>query len=152
MNKRIIGVLGVVIGAVFVAGCGWSQTPVFDPKRIERMQVDSARQEPPHEMPAMPRALEPSSNEKHEPATLPYLQATTRPYGREVPMTLQEVIHRTVMNSLEVRVAGFQPAIDEARILEAESRFDPLVFAEGQLQRQYPQGIGGGSLDPLKVL
>jgi outer membrane protein TolC len=66
-------------------------------------------------------------------------------------MTLQEAIHRMVINSYEVRVAGYQAAIDESRILEAESRFDPLVFLDGQLQRSYPQGIGGGSLDPLKI-
>ena len=66
-------------------------------------------------------------------------------------MTLQEAIHRAVINSYEVRVAGYQAAIDEARILEAESRFDPLVFMEGQLQRSYPQGIGGGALNPLKI-
>src|SRR3954453_14681488 len=104
MKKRITVVLGGVIGAILVEGCGWSPTPTFDPKRIERMQVESARQEPPHEMPAMPKTLEPSKNEKGEPAALPYLQATTRPYGREVPMTLQEVIHRMVMFSLDVRV------------------------------------------------
>src|SRR6266566_1224671 len=150
MKKRIIGVVGLVVSAVVVGGCGWSQSPTFDPKQIERMQVENARQEPPHEMPAMPKALEPSSDDKG-PTTLPYLQGPRR-YGRDVPLTLQEAIHRTVMNSLEVRVAGFQPAIDEARILEAESRFDPLVFAEGKIDQQYPQGIGGGSLNPLKIM
>jgi outer membrane protein len=152
MKNRIIGLVGVVVGAILVGGCGWSQTPRFDPKRIERMQIENARQERAQELPPMPKALEPSWNDKREPTTLPYLEATTRPYGREVPLTLQEVIHRTVMNSLEVRVAGYQPAIDEARILEAESRFDPLVFAEGKIDRQFPQGIGGGSLNPLKIL
>src|SRR5438045_2279801 len=135
MKNGIIGVVGLAVSAVLVGGCGWSQTPSFDPKRIEQMQIENARQEPPHELPAMPKALEPSANEKREPATLPYLQPRKQ-YGREVPMTLQEAIHRTVMNSLDVRVAGFQPAIDEARILEAESRFDPLVFADAKTDRQ----------------
>src|SRR4051812_24261445 len=101
MKKRIIGVMGLVVSAILVGGCGWSQTPAFNPKQIERMQVENARQEPPHEMPVMPKSLEPSSVNK-EPAPLPYLQATTRPYGKEVPMRLQEAIHRAVMNSLEV--------------------------------------------------
>src|SRR5204863_4188106 len=71
--------------------------------------------------------------------------------GQELPMRLQEAIHRAVINSYEVRVAGYQAAIDEARILEAEARFDPLIFAEGQLQRSFPQGIGGGALNPLGI-
>jgi outer membrane protein len=79
------------------------------------------------------------------------LHPASRPYGELLPMRLQEAIHRAVLNSYEVRVAGYQAAIDEARILEAESRFDPTVFLEGQLQRSFPQGIGGGQLSPLSV-
>src|SRR5438874_9320733 len=152
MKPEHIWVIVLLAGAALVSGCGFSQPPPFDPKRIEQIQIENARQEKPQELPEMPRGLEPAMNEKREPTTRPYLKATSKPYGEQLPMALQEAIHRAVVNSFEVRVAGFQPAIDEARILEAESRFDPLVFAEGQIQRQFPQGIGGGSLDPLKVL
>ncbi|HEV8291119.1 MAG TPA: TolC family protein, partial [Tepidisphaeraceae bacterium] len=151
MKPKNIWVMVLLAGAALVSGCGFSQPPPFDPKRIERIQIENAREEMPQELPAMPAGPEKAMTEKREPATRPYLRPATRPYGRELPMTLQEAIHRAVINSYEVRVAGYQAAIDEARILEAESRFDPLVFAEGQLQRSFPQGIGGGSLDPLKI-
>src|ERR1041385_9225505 len=140
MNPKHIWVMVLLAVAALVSGCGFSQPPPFDPKRIEQIQIENARQEAPQELPAMPNALEPAMNERREPTTRPYLHPTSRPYGEEVPMRLQEAIHRAVINSYEVRVAGYQAAIDEARILEAQSRFDPLVFVEGQLQRSFPQG------------
>src|SRR5687768_3436566 len=147
--KNIVGT-SLLAGAALVTGCGYSKPPPFDPVRLQQMQVEPARSEPMQELPPLPSALEPATDGQGQPSTRPYLRPATR-YGREVPMTLQEAIHRMVINSLEVRVAGYQAGIDEARILEAEARFDPLVFLEGQAQRSYPQGIGAGSLDPLAV-
>src|SRR5205823_4558968 len=134
MKPEHIWVIVLLAVAALVSGCGFSQPPPFDPKRIEQIQIENARQENRQDLPEMPRGLEPAMNERREPTTRPYLRATSRPYGEQLPMALQEAIHRAVVNSFEVRVAGYQAAIDEARILEAESRFDPLVFAEGQLQ------------------
>ncbi|HEV8607877.1 MAG TPA: TolC family protein [Tepidisphaeraceae bacterium] len=150
MKPKNIWMMVLLAGAGLVSGCGFSQPPPFDPRRIEQIQIENAREERPQELPVMPNALEPAMNEKREPTSRPYLQAP-KTYGKELSMTLQEAIHRAVVNSLEVRVAGYQAGIDEARILEAESRFDPTLFAEGQIQRSYPQGIGGGALDPLKI-
>src|SRR5688572_24970721 len=150
MTLKITSGVLTLAGAAVLSGCGFSKPPPFDPARIQQMQVEPARGVPTEPLPPLPAGLEPTRNERGEPATLPYLRPTTR-YGRELPMTLQEVIFRTVVNSLDVRVAGHQAAIDEARILEAEARFDPLVFLEGQAQRSFPQGIGGGALDPLEV-
>src|SRR5262249_10326440 len=90
---------------------------------------------------------------KPAPNPLPYLQSTTRPYGiREVPLSLREIIYRTASHNLESHVSGYQSAIAEVRILEAESRFDPLIFSQGQAQKQFPQNIGGGNLSPHELL
>ena len=35
----------MVVSAVAVGGCGWSQSPSFDPRQIEQMQIENARQE-----------------------------------------------------------------------------------------------------------
>src|SRR2546427_1994890 len=93
MKRNIIWVIVLLAGAALVSGCGFSQPPPFDPKRIEQIQIDNAREENAQELPAMPRALEPAMNEKREPTSRPYLRPATRPYGRELPMTLQEAIH-----------------------------------------------------------
>ncbi len=52
------------------------------------------------------------------------------PEGPPVQMTLQEIIHRTVANNLDIRVASYDTAIDQTRILEAEANFDPSVFSD----------------------
>jgi outer membrane protein TolC len=43
-------------------------------------------------------------------------------------MSLREVIQRCVANNADVKVAGYQPAIDQTRVTEAEARFDPTFF------------------------
>src|ERR1043165_6164663 len=107
MKPKNIWVIGLLAGAALVSGCGFSQQPPFDPKRIEQIQIENARQENAQPLPEMPRGPEPSMNEKREPTTRPYLFPPTRPYGEQLPMTLQEAIHRAVINSYEVRVAGY---------------------------------------------
>jgi outer membrane protein TolC len=47
-------------------------------------------------------------------------------------MPLREIMQRAVANSLDVRVAGYDPAIDETRVTEAEARFDPTFFTNFQ--------------------
>src|SRR3954468_11777447 len=66
------------------------------------------------------------------PSTRPSVRGTTTEgIGDEpvVRLTLQEVIQRTVANNKDVAVAGYEPAIDETRVVEAEARFDPTFFA-----------------------
>ena len=66
----------------------------------------------------------------------PYGPSTTRPLpvrplGDEptLRLPLQEIVQRSVANSQEVRVSGYDPAIAETRIIEAQARFDPTLFA-----------------------
>jgi len=47
-----------------------------------------------------------------------------------VKLPLREVIQRAVINNLDIRVAGYDPAIENTRVVEAEARFDPTAFAE----------------------
>src|SRR3954470_7542292 len=94
MKPDHIWVIVLLAGAALLSGCGFSQPPPFDPKRIEQIQIRNAREENVDPLPPMPTALEPAMNEKREPTSRPYLRATTRPYMRQLPMTLQEAIHR----------------------------------------------------------
>src|SRR5688500_12101127 len=49
-----------------------------------------------------------------------------------IRMPLREVIQRAVMHNLDVQVAGYDPAIEETRVTEAEARFDPTFFTNFQ--------------------
>jgi outer membrane protein len=57
------------------------------------------------------------------------------PEGPPVRMTLQEIIHRAILNNLEIRVASYDTAIDQTRVLEAEANFDPTLFSDINEQR-----------------
>src|SRR3954454_15402747 len=83
MKPDHIWVIVLLAGAALVSGCGFSQPPPFDPKRIEQIQIENAREEKAQELPRMPTGPEPAVNEKGEPTTRPYLQAGTQPYNRE---------------------------------------------------------------------
>lgn len=48
--------------------------------------------------------------------------------GREQSLTLSDVIRRMLVNNYAIRVAAYQPAIDAARIVEAEAAFDSVFF------------------------
>ena len=41
---------------------------------------------------------------------------------------------------LDVKVAGYQPAIDETRVTEAEARFDPTFFTNVQYSKDNTLG------------
>ena len=69
---------------------------------------------------------------------MPTAPPTTGPALSEDPvvrMSLQEVMQRAVANNLDVRVAGFGPAIESTRVVEAEARYDPTFFVNSQYQR-----------------
>ena len=63
----------------------------------------------------------PSRRSRPRPAGHRHGEATIR-------MPLREIVQRAVANNLDVKVAGYDPAIDETRVTEAEARFDPTFF------------------------
>ena len=140
-----------------LTGCWTAKPPPFDPKRIQQIQQQGVGTTEPRPLPPLPRSLEPSmrldadGRPTSDPAPRPHILSTTQPYGTEVRLSLQEIIHRTAAGNLEARVAGYQSSIDEARILEAEARFDPTIFAEGQAQKTFPQFTGSANTDPNRI-
>jgi outer membrane protein TolC len=49
-----------------------------------------------------------------------------------VHMSLRELTQRCAANNLDAKVAGYQPAIDETRVIEREADFDPVFFMNAQ--------------------
>jgi outer membrane protein len=88
------------------------------------------------EFPVGPNATQPATQTNGRPATGPVI-------GSQEPivhLSLRELIQRAVVNSLDVKVAGYQPAIDETRVTEAEARFDPTFFTNFQYGVSNVQG------------
>lgn len=136
---KIAKISGICISGLLV-GCMTSEPSAFDPLVMQQVERN--------------RAADVASRAKRPiPTTLesPYLpgpngQAPTAPPAPttgpalETPMTvrmpLQEIIHRAVANNIDVKVAGYTPAIDESRVVEAEARFDPTVFNNFNFERR----------------
>lgn len=153
MRLSKLGVLKAAVSmtvATILGGCALQEPPPFDPRRIEQMQQDATVNPPAMRQEALPTTL-PTVTVERAGGVIEVKRPETRPVTKPVRLTLQETAHRAVANSLGVRVAGYDSAIDAARVLEAQARFDPLFFAQGQFQRSFPQGIGGGDFDPITL-
>ena len=148
MKSKMIAKAAMCVAAAILSGCGLGEAPPFSPERIGQIQKEQAAETPPPVMDPLPPAPPPGGT---VPTTLP-ARTVIRPMGSAIALTLQEVMDRTVANSLDVRVASYQPSIDEARILEAKARFDPVFSQSGQFQKQWQQTGLGGSQTPAEVL
>ena len=61
-------------------------------------------------------------------------------------------MQRAVVNNSEVRVAGFEPGIENTRLVEAQARFDPTFFTSAQYESQIilsPTASGFAPTDPF---
>lgn len=118
-----------------VPGCV-EEPPPFDPRAAQAFELhgdDEVREGPKFVLPT-------------EPVT-PYIPGVTpetplNQYrrmevlkGPAIRLTLQQAVHRAMVNNEEVRVASFDTAIDQTRILEAEANFDPTLIADMSFQR-----------------
>lgn len=143
---RAVAGLGLGLGTLGLVGCNSNETPVFDPRTLEMTERQRAMQEPRTRLDQFPGTLQPTPTPKGgsggvRPATQAYLTTlptTGRNYTAEntVTLSLRDVITRAVMYSAEVRVAGFDPAINSYRVIEQESAYDIAAFLNLRTERQ----------------
>lgn len=128
-------IAGSLLTAIIAVGCNIVNPPPFNPRQAGDNERDSVAYPEARPMPPYPTTLESSfapPNPDGTPATKPSTPPTTGialDVQPELRMTLQEIIHRAVANSLDVKVASYTPGIDATRVTEAEARFDPSLFA-----------------------
>jgi outer membrane protein TolC len=133
-----------VVASLIFAGCKLSDPPPFDPDAIARIQRSAAEQVPQRPLQKVPTTFESPMDERGNAAAQRPVRDSRIPVGGYLRMNLQDIIHRAVASNAASRVAGFQAAIDEQRILEAEARFDPTVFANLLVQNQNRPNRGIG--------
>ncbi|MBV8781455.1 MAG: TolC family protein, partial [Phycisphaerae bacterium] len=150
------------VSSALIVGCASNEPPPFDLRKAgdhERLNESYPEARP---MRPLPTTLESEflpPNPDGTPARRPTTAPTTGPALDVQPvvrMTLQEIVHRAVANSLDVRVAGYNPAIDETRVTEAEARFDPSIFANATYERRnrpeaFPLISGEGNVDSENI-
>src|SRR5688500_1964004 len=130
------GALGASVIALAVGACAPS-VPAFDPRTFDRGARSSAAELQDSKPAAtLPTTLQTTSVDRPQ-------FGTVDPDAPIVRLSLQEVIQRAAANNKEARVAGYEPAIEETRQVEAEARFDPAFFLNGSYEVQRilsPQG------------
>ena len=152
-----LAALAACAGLAAAGGCSFQDPEPFDPAALARAEQTPAADQPRRQLPAISGTLDsPFLPENADPAAEPgrglqiredeveELRRASFPPVPELALPLREVVQRAVVNNFEVKVAGYDPAIEEARVVEADARFDPVFFAETQFQRNNSQ-INQGS-------
>src|SRR3954470_3131526 len=154
-SKKSIRTLAILALATGLIGCAPDPKP-FDPISMQHMYRDRAMENSTPELGAMPlnidrRFLVKLDGNTNDPTTRPTpLPTTAQSFGPAVRMSLRDLIQLAAINSLQVRVANYQPAIEEARVTEAGARFDPSFFTNVNFATQTvvspsPQSLAVGS-------
>jgi outer membrane protein len=146
--SKLVKLSGLCL-AVMVIGCESMEPAEFDLRAMQQQERERSREVAPTPKRPLPTTLEsPFLAPAGTPAERTAPPTTGRALESEVNvrLPLQEIIHRAVANNLDIKVSGYQPAIDETRVIEAQARFDPTFFDNLQYQRQDTQsGFGFSS-------
>lgn len=123
-------VLVVAVALVAGAGCKTADPMPFNPQTLRAAESAGVTEQPAPILPPLPTTRQSpylgprhSTTQEAPPDTDP---RTRGPQPRTA--SLRELIHLAVANAHDVRVAGYQPAIEETRVVEAEARFDPVFW------------------------
>ncbi len=143
MNKPLRVTGACVMGLAVGAGCTKlpQDPPAFDALAFQLEERTNAEQAEVGEMRELPKEfrspyLDRARQAEVDPADYP--PPTTGPSGypdNVVRLPLQELIHRAVLHNRDIRVAGYQPAIEQTRVVESEARFDPVFFSGIEFRR-----------------
>ncbi len=150
MNLSRIFIASIL--ASVIVGCATEET-VFDPHALQSQERREAKAVQPQPMRPLPTTLESPflpTRTSGGPASRPTTQPTTgAALGTEpvVRLSLEELVRRSAVNSLGVRVAGYDPAVRGATVVEEEGRFDPRFFTNTAFERR--NNLTGGVTNPL---
>jgi outer membrane protein TolC len=139
---RALVITTTLAGITALGGCTSPDAPMFEVRDFQKPEASHASENAP--VPLEKLRARPVATTLPSPAEARGGTATmyTTPATQSLPqyktefrrMTLQQCIHLAAANSLTVRVAGYQPAIDQARVVEAKAKFDPTFFEQFQFQ------------------
>jgi len=150
------------VAAVSLVGCVNDRVDSFDPRGPSQAQGLAAAGLPAATPVAIPQTLNETifkddadtlrQNARNEPLLnkIDAVPSTVR-------VGLREAIQRLVVANLDVKVAGYTPAIDETRVTEAEGRFDPTlqlsstVATGNSFQQQLGGLFGNNSIESTQI-
>jgi len=129
------GVALVSLGLSCIAGCA-QDPPPFDPRATAEWELRQDNQIKPKPMYPLPTTGESPYIPGETPDVPPdHFPTMNVPEGPPVRMSLQDIIHRAMANNMEVRVASYDTAVDQTRVMEAVGNFDPTIYSDINEQR-----------------
>jgi len=147
MHKGV-RIAGLSVAAALLAGCGLTEPAPFDPRDLQQPDRSSATQLQPLPMKPLPTTLQSLPPPEEAPTTYP--SDKIRPLGNDptIRLSLREIVQRSVINSKEVRVSGYDAAIAETKVVEEEGHFDPILFTNLKYEHQDQRTAGQVIVDP----
>ena len=136
--RKFFQASGACLAAVLMAGgCKVTEPTPFSPRLMQQSERSRSSEVATQNMRPLPTTLESPfpGREGQGASTQPTTGPSTTP-AQTRRMSLQEIVHRAVANNYDVRVAGYNTAIDETRVVEAQAAFDPVFFANAQHERR----------------
>jgi outer membrane protein len=148
MAKLNAALASAVVAALSgIYGCT-PEPPPFDPHTLQQYNRQAARGVAARPMAELSATLDTSYMPQRSGVLAPPTTApTTGPALGEEPtlhLTLQEAVQRAVNNNMDIRVAGYDPAMNADRVVEAEAAFDPTFFTSGSYE--HSNRLNGGTL------
>ncbi len=141
-----VALIGLGVGMI---GCDAEPPEVFDPRALQQNERAHAQNVPSQALRPLPATRQDAFTDTAPNGETRINGQPVRPYtGRDldtdpvVRMSLHEIIHRAVLNNHDVKVAAYQPAIEGARVIEADANFDPVFFTNAQYQQKHE--LNGG--------
>ncbi len=147
MSKKLRYVLPCLLIAGYF-GCRATDPAPFDPRAMQRVEREAATQDEKQRMTPLPTTLQnpfPDTQSSGQKQPAPPTTGMAIDAGPIIKMPLQEVVQRVVANNQDVRVAAYQPAIDQTRVIEADARFDPTFFTNFQYERRNNWSAGSNN-------
>ncbi|HUB25043.1 MAG TPA: hypothetical protein VL992_06405, partial [Tepidisphaeraceae bacterium] len=151
---------GVSAVALGLTGCVTStEAPPFNPRDVQASERALAQLDVTEQLRPMPTTQDEEINDQDAtqastegpldlnagPTTGPSLGSDGEPI---VALSLQQCVQRAVVYNHDVKVAGYQPAIDASRVTEAEALFDPVFFSNVSFEHKDDETAGQAITDP----
>lgn len=158
MMWKNVSAVAMAAALVVITGCS-NDGPNgrFDPRTLgdaDRAASQDYIRDPLKPLPTTLRSqFMPDQRGKPDAPKEPPVKMPLAPDSQIIHLSLREVTQRAVANNLNVRVSGYNPAIDETRVPEAEARFDPEAFVNTTFvaNRQPVQAVTGTNYDALQL-
>lgn len=135
---RGVAVAGASVLSLMVWGCNLTQPPPFDPQEMTRADRERSAEVRPGLMPTLPTTMESYSAQSNGGPN----SGETTSQGEIVRMPIREIMQRAAANNPEVRVAGYDVAINESKVVENEAHYDPILFTNVKYDKQFDRTPG----------